>query len=314
MGIHGSKRMRSILLVITCILLTSCEWDAKRDNIDLARENDELRLQLHLSTAYIEDVTQIIDQVQRNLQQIEDREGIIGRISLKSEGAETRAVNVRNQLVTSISDIDAFILDNRKMIGLLEQRIQESQVRIGSLEQLAANLTMAVSDKEKDVVRLKKQVKQLESDLNVLQDQLIAKDNEIKNREETIAAQAEAIVDRETTIREQELAAATAYFVVDTKNGLKNRGLIIEKRSGFLGLGRDLTVGNIAESQFHPVMKSESNLSFGPGITGIEIVSSHKDRPDLFRIVQSDVGASLNITDADGFWALSEYLIVVSSY
>lgn len=305
--------MRMILVIVVCVFLTSCEWDARRENMSLASENEDLRLQLHLSTAYIEDITEIIDQVQRNLQHIKDRENIISKISLRSEGVTTRAVNVRNQLMTSISDIDAYILDNRKKMQLLAQRIQESQVRIGSLEQLVANLNVTVREKEKDVVILKKKVSTLEADVADLQGQIVAKDQEIRTKEQWIVMQAQAIQDRDATIRDQEQAALTAFYVVDSRDELKRKGLIFEKRSGFLGLGRDTKVGTIAESEFRPVPKSESKISFDSQIRGIEIVSAHKERPDLYRFERSSEGARLKIMDPHGFWALSEYLIIVSS-
>jgi len=251
--------------------------------------------------------------VQRNLQNIEDREGLIGKITLQPEGGTTRSVNVRNQLLRSISDIDAYILDNRKKMQLLAQRIQESQIRIGSLEQLVANLNTAVREKEKDVVALKKQVSTLEADVADLQGQIVDKDQEIQTKEQRIALQALAIQDREATIREQEYAASTAYYVVDSRDELKRKGLIFEKRGGFLGLGKDTKVGTIAQSEFLSVPKSDSKISFDSQVRGIEIVSAHKERPDLYRFERSSEGASLNIMDPQGFWALSEYLIIVAS-
>ena len=184
--------MRTVIVLIACVLLTSCEWDARRENMALSSENEDLRLELHLSKAYIEDVTEIIDQVQRNLQFIEDREGIIGQISLSTEGATTTAVNVRDDLIRSISDIDAYILDNRKKMQLLAERIQESQVRIGSLEQLVSNLNTAVREKEQDVVVLKKQVSALEENVAELKGQIVVKDCEIQTRGPQIAQQAAA--------------------------------------------------------------------------------------------------------------------------
>jgi chromosome segregation ATPase len=282
--------------------------------MDLAAENEELRLQLHLSTEYIEDVTAIIDQVQRNLQHIRDREGIMRRISLSAdEGNRSQAVNVRRELISSISDIDAYLLDNRRKMELLAQRIQESTVRIESLEKMAYNLEMTVKKKEQDIVVLKEQVSSLEASIVDLEGQIAVKDRELENRQNTIAEQAEAIRDREDIIREQEQAAATAYVVVDSRDELKRKGLIIEERSGFLGLGRTTKVGSVAVSHFEAVPKSAPQIALGPEVQDVEIVSVHKDRPDLFTILRSPQGAQLSIKDTRGFWALSEYLIVVAT-
>lgn len=299
-------------MLIGLLLMSACELDARRENMILKQENEELRLQLHLSTAYIEDVTSIIDQVQRNLQQIRDREGIIDRISLAPEGRKTNVVNVRHELRNSISDIDSYILDNRHKMELLAERIRESQVRIGSLEQMVENLSVTVRQKEQDIATLKEKISLLETDVANLQGQLVIKDLEIQNQSETISEQAEAIRDREAIIREQERVALTAYYVVDTKEELKRKGIIVEERSGFLGLGRTTKVGTISEAHFSRVPKNEKIIPLGPTVTDIEVVSVHKDRPDLYTFQSSGEGAGLNISDTEGFWALSEYLIVVA--
>jgi len=277
----------------------------------LAEENEELKLQLHLSAEYIKDVTEIIDQVQRNLQDIENREGIIGRISLSSEGQRTRAVNVRRQLITSIADIDAYIKDNRKKMELLQQRIQESKVRVASLERLVDNLNVAVKQKERDIVRLREEVNTLQENIASLEGQVEERDQELEIRSKTIAKQAEAIELREQTIREQEEAAATAFYVVDSRDGLKQKGLIVE-RGGFLGLWKDTKVGTIAQAHFQAVPKADDMIEFASDVQNIEIVSAHKDRPDLYSFQKSKESSQLIITDTEGFWALSEYLIIVA--
>lgn len=304
---------RAFVLIALTVILGACELDARRENMELSQQNEELKMQLRLSTEYIEDVTAIIDQVQRNLQRIKDREGMIGKISLTSEGATARAVNVRKELESSISDIDAYISDTRKKMELLAERIQESEVRIGSLERLVENLNVTVKQKEEDIAHLKEQISLLERDVADLQGQIVVKDAELKTKADRIEEQAEAIQSQEEVIKAQEQAAATAFFVADTRDRLKDKGLIFEKRSGFLGLGRSTKVGDIAESLFRRVPKDETKIEIGRDIDDIEIVSAHKDRPDLYRFEKSNDGMSLNIQDTQGFWALSEYLIIVTS-
>ncbi|MGD8415350.1 MAG: hypothetical protein PVF33_14005 [Candidatus Latescibacterota bacterium] len=305
--------MKRAVFLIACVLLSGCEWDARRENVMLEEENEQLRLQLNLSTQYIEDVTQIIDEVQRNLQRIRDREGIIDKISFTTEGRSTGAVNVRKEVMTSISDIDSYIRDNREKMELLAERIKESQVRIGSLEKMVENLQVAVKQKEDDIAALKTKISSLEANVANLEGQIVAKEAEIQTQSKTISEQAQAIEDREAVIREQELAASTAYYVVDTRDELKRKGLILEKRSGFLGLGKTTMVGTIADTFFAPVRKSETNIPLNPDVKDIEIVSAHKQRPDLYSFKHSTEGAELTINDTSGFWALSGYLIIVAS-
>ena len=306
--------MRHFVFLLLALLLSACEWDAQKQNLALSYENEELRLQLHLSTRYIEDVTEIIDHVQRNLQNIEEREGIIGRISLRGEGtAVSRAVNVRRKLMSSISDIDAYLNDNRRKMELLAQRVSESTVRIGSLEKVISNLSAQVDRKEREVVQLKTHVQRLEADVTALEGRIIEKELELQDKAETISVQKLTIQQRDTEILQQQTAAETVFFVVDSREELKRKGLIVERRSGFLGLKKKVQVGTIYIRHFDEVRKDHAAIELRGDPQNLEVVSAHRDRPDLYNFENSESGSHLTISNTDDFWALSQYLIIVSS-
>ncbi len=308
--------MKLIVSVAILVALSACDYGARRQVANLQGENEALQTQLELSTVYIEDVTEIMDEVQRNLNAIEEREGIIGRISLESRRAEAarrdRAVNVRRELLTSISDIDAFIQDNREKMDVLKDRVAKSSVRIESLERLVDNLRVTVEEKERSVSELKDQVRSLEANVASLRGALAQRDVTISTKDSTIAEQQAAIADREQTIQTQVVEAATGYYVVGSRDQLRNVGVIMERRSGFLGLGKTTTVGTIREQFFTGVPKVQTAIEFDPSVRDIEIVSAHRDRPDLYEFARSKTGSTLILTDPEGFWAISEYLVIVS--
>ena len=307
--------MRLITVVFLLTVLSACDYGARRQVASLTEERASLQTQLQLSSVYIQDVTEIMDEVQRNLNAIEEREGIIGKISLDpsgSEGARKRAVNVRQELLTSISDIDGFIQENREKMDVLKERIQKSAVRIESLERLVDNLTVTVEEKERSVDILKQQVRSLEANIASLQGQLRERETVILAKDSTIAEQHAAIVERDEAIQTHVEEAATGYYVVDSRESLRRKGLIYERRSGFLGLKKATSVGSILTEHFHGVSKRAPAIKLDPSVKDIEIISAHRDRPDLFRFDRSRTGSQLVLIDPEGFWAISDYLVVVS--
>lgn len=303
--------------LIFLVTLSACDFGARRQVSTLRDENESLESRLQLSSLYIQDVTQIIDEVQKNLNAIEEREGIIGKISLESGGTETdrrrRAVNVRRELLSKISDIDGFVQDNREKMDLLKERIEKSTVRIESLERLVDNLTVTVQEKERSVNELKTQVRSLELNIASLQGKLLQHEVALQIKDSTIAEQEAAIQEKEETIQTQAEEAATGYYVINTRDALRKNGLIRERRSGFLGLSKTTSVGSVMTQYFTGVPKQQAIISFDPSVHDIEIVSAHRDRPDLYRFDKSRTGSQLVIIDPRGFWALSDYLVIVSN-
>lgn len=308
--------MRLLTVLTLLFVLSACDYGARRQISNLKEENTSLETQLRLSSVYIQDVTQIMDEVQRNLNAIEEREGIIGQISLDppGEGANRRqrAVNVRQELLSSISDIDGYIQDNRQKMDVLMDRIQKSAVRIESLERLVDNLRVTVEEKERNAETLKQQVRSLEANIASLQGQLRERETVILLKDSTIAEQQAAIEEREETIQTQAEEAATGYYVVDSRESLQRLGLIRERRSGFLGLSKSTSVGSVLTQYFTGVPKRQPSIAFDPSIRDIEIISAHRDRPDLFRFDRSGQGSKLILNDPEGFWAISEYLVIVA--
>ena len=308
--------MKRVAFFFLLLSVAGCDYGARRQVSNLKEENESLQSQLDLSSVYIQDVTAIMDEVQKNLNAIEEREDIIGRISLETRDSEDRSrkhvQNVRRELLTSISDIDAFIQDNRTKMDALKDRVAKSAVRIESLERLVDNLTVTVEEKERSVNELKAQVQSLEQNVASLQGQVRQHQATIEVKDSTIAEQEATIRAKEEKIQQQAEEAATGYYVVGTKDELRKSGVIRERRSGFLGLKKTSYVGSIMTGHFTGVSKEQTTIPLDPSIRDIEIVSAHRDRPDLYRFDKTKTGSQLVIMNPERFWAISDYLVIIS--
>lgn len=315
LGSRQSITVRPMLSMGLVLLLfaTGCDTSGLRQNVErLTQENERLENRLRLSTDYVEDVTRIIDEVQQNLDQIEEREGIISTISLQTdEERARRGTEVGEELENSIADIDAYIQQNKDKLAEVTERIEQSDVRIESLENLVRNLTQTVAEKEGDLAELRSTVNRLRANVASLNREVRRRDAEIAERERTITQQEEQLQEKTQVIEEQREVEATAYYVVGTRDNLRRKGIIEERRGGLLGMKRDVKIGTIYHRHFSPLDKSLDSIQLGADVKSAEVVSAHGDQPDLFMIEEGDGGPVLRLKDTDRFWAISEYLVIM---
>jgi myosin heavy subunit len=299
--------------VVLVLLLTACSRSDPGEEISvLEQENERLQQRLRLSTEYVEDVTRIIDEVQQNLDQIEEREGIISTISLQTaEERSRRGRDIGEELENSIADIDAYIQENKDKLAEVTERMEESEIRIESLENLVRHLTQSVAEKEETLATLRSTVNRLQADVATLNREVRRKDAEIAERERTITEQVEQLEEQTQVIEEQREEQATAFYIVGTRDDLRRKGIIEERRGGLLGMQKDVKIGTIYQRHFNPVEKALDSIHLGRDVKRAEVVSAHSDQPDLFTVDNGDAGPVLRVKDTDRFWAISEYLVVM---
>jgi chromosome segregation ATPase len=278
----------------------------------LQEENDRLQQRLRLSTEYVEDVTRIIDEVQQNLDQIEEREGIISTISLQTdEERASRGRDVGLELENSIADIDAYIQENKDKLAEVTERMEQSDIRIESLENMVRHLTQSVAEKETALSELRSTVGRLQANVATLNREVRRRDAQIAERERTITQQEERLEEQTQVIEEQREEQATAFYVVGTRDNLRRKGIIEERRGGLLGMKKDVKIGTIYHRHFSPVEKTLDSIQLGTDVRSAEVVSAHGDQPDLFMIENGEAGPVLRVKDTARFWAISDYLVVM---
>jgi DNA repair exonuclease SbcCD ATPase subunit len=268
-------------------------------------------------------VTRMVDEVQHNLKQIEEREGLITQLSLELEsGSPFDPKDVRGEIMTSLAAIDTYLLENRKNLNELDTKSESSSLQSDDLNNLIEKLHQDVARKDEDISRLRTRVKKLEANLANLQQEIKqkeevieTKDLTIQAKEDTIQVQEEKLTAQQAAIQAQEAAyeaeRMTAYFVVGTRESLTQKGIIDEKKSGLFGLRKKIQVADVEPQFFSPVKKNLNRVQLGPGIKEIELVSAHKDYKDIYTLERENGIASLLLIDPNRFWQVSNYLVVL---
>lgn len=299
------------LLIATALLtaLAGCDGTCSPGRLSaLEKENTEL-------VQSFEKATRIIDEVQQNLARIEEREGIIDRLSLEAEQA-TSSQDIEAQIQTSLSAIDTYLDENRKKLDELTAQVESSGNEVQGLNRLVTNLRRDVNRKEKEITTLKTENQQLAASVNTLKTEVEKKAEVIQTQDQQIQVQDSTIVQQEAELDEkaralqaQEEAQRTAFFIVDTKDGLKQKGIVTES-GGFLGIGKDLKIANLNQALFSPVNKSQEWIQLGSEVKDIEVVSPHKAFKEMYAVEEFDNAVALHLMNPAQFWAISEYLVI----
>jgi len=112
---------------------------------------------------------------------------------------------------------------NKERIRILEADLEDRGVKVASLERLIANLKRSVSDKEQLVAMLSGRVDSLQTEVGGL---TVA-----------VAEKTDTLRTREVQLEESRRDNATVFYVVGTKDELKDMG-VITTTGGVLGVGK----------------------------------------------------------------------------
>ncbi len=165
------------------------------------------------------------------------------QLATQLEAEKNLSQNTGDKAMARIATIKAGIERARGRIQDLEKQLKESNVQITGLQKLVKNLRTQITEREATIVQLTTRVKSLETEVSGLTVQVQEGQQKIDEQQTTIEDQAAKIEDARREI-------GTIYYVIGSKDNLKNAGLI-EGKGGILGIGKTWKPsGLIDESKF----------------------------------------------------------------
>ena len=198
--------MKTFFISLTILIFLGCS-NSKID--ELEEKNTQLEGQLKLVTQqsilkdeFVEEYTNTINEVYKNLDRIRKREGLIQKYTTDIE--KKKDTTLKEKMLSHISSIDDYLRDSKKQLNLLKERMYANQMRTAMLEETIDDLSKALDEKEKLVVELKNRVSELGSRIAEVEGELEQKSDIIKQQTKVIN---------------------TAYYIIGSKNELKEKGI-----------------------------------------------------------------------------------------
>ncbi|HQV52368.1 MAG TPA: hypothetical protein PLD17_08950, partial [Flavobacteriales bacterium] len=266
------------------ILLTACTADPKQDPMIKQLEQDEARARAQVAErdSTINAMFSTFNRINENLREIQVKQGELGSTGT---GAE-QSSNVEDRIMGGIQSIDDLLADNQKLITKLRAQSKVSANGISELERTIAEMERSTNEKNVEIEGLKE---------------------ELASSNSSLATLIAMYRDKTQLSDMQRNDLNTAYYVIGTSKELRANG-VLTKEGGFAGIGANtkLNMENLAKENFKqidilemqeiPVLSEKFKLS-----------TSHP--AGSFKIEEGS--GKLMITDANAFWSVSKYLVIV---
>jgi predicted nucleic acid-binding Zn-ribbon protein len=225
----------------------------------------------------------------------------------------TMAVGTAESPLTATSYRDSLrnkITDVVQRVNAAEERLAASQRRIRTLSRLSDSLRPQLELAQQAVTDLQATMENQRSSIATLEQQVSA-----LNEERTVLTQRNAALG--DTIKQMDAEKNTVYYVIGTKDELKEKGIITEEGSKFLIFGGKTVVParSIDPSLFTAVDRRQVAEVPLPDPEREYKIVSRQNLEFLSDVPEKDgkVRGALQITEPDRFWAPSRFLIIVQS-
>jgi peptidoglycan hydrolase CwlO-like protein len=291
--LKGQRQMRTstIIAIVVLLVFTGCNQS------ELENKNKELQQQLVAKDQYIEEVTSAINEIHNQLENIWAMENKVIQQSLSKEGAKAPThLQVKQQILSRISEIDSILAANRKKLANLQNRLKSAALQYAGLQKMVDDLKVTLEEREKTLADLQARVKSLES--------------EVSEKTRVIATREATIDDQSRQLGERTQQMNSVYYVVGKKDDLKAQGIVTDEGGFLWGLLGSTTVlaGNFNADLFQKMDKTKEAQIDVPGKIS-EIIP--KRDASSFSMEETSAGHTIvKIINSDQFWKVNRVVIV----
>lgn len=252
------KAVNIILIIVAIGLVAVSAYliATIQKNHDLKKQNEEI-------TAYVDDATKTISDIQSSLDAISAES--LKNISSNPELPDSALVDKKGHIMNRIDQLNSQMEAYKTKISDLEKKLNNNSIKIRGLEQLIEKLKTNLAEKEEMIASLSGQINELNK---TLETERTASKQEIATREQTIA-------DKEQALKLQEEMINTVYYVVGTQKELIKKG-ILEKTGGILGIGSTTRV----QKKYNPAdfmsmnLLNEQTITIDKSLKKVNVLSS----------------------------------------
>lgn len=241
-----------------------------------------------LKDEYLYNINNIFD----NLEEIRKREGFVVDNSTRGEMTD----DIKLRIEENIADINALIQTNKETIARLEKNVKSGNAKNKELLKTIANLQKLIEEKDQEIASLKGKLTALDLELDrvsKLYDSLAVED-----------AANKALITQKTD------DANAVYYTIGTFKELVAKD-VLDKGGAFAAkagakLAQDLNQDYFTRGDLRKVNEI---------IIGGKKVEFKTTHPDDSYVLEGDKNKieKVIITDANKFWSLSKYCVIVTN-
>jgi len=261
----------------------------------LQAENDSLKNVNNETQVQIDQFMASFNDIQQNLNTIKQKEHVI---DLNTADTSEMTPDMVNQVNDDILLIYQLMEENKQALNILKQQLQSSGIKNQQLEATLSLYEEQMLQKDDEISLLKQNLE----DLNFNMQELNA---QVADMQQNIDTMQQVTQQQDQTIIQQDADLHRAFYVVGTKNELKDNSILT--RDGVLsGLSLD---ANFDKSYFTEI--DYRNLTEIPlNNNKIEVLTQHPS--SSYTLVGDNNNIEkIQITNQDDFWSFSKFLVIM---
>ena len=284
--------MRSIfiLAIISGLVLAGCN-DRSDEVTQLSSDLQQAKNDLAQRDKYIDEITRSLNEVYMTLENVRAAEGQLQSHAENVEaGIQRTSQEARDQVFKQVAAVETQLRAGREKIALLEKRVKNYKSKFNGLNKMVASLKVQLQERETAIGELQARLTSLEA--------------EVTRKNATIAVNEMAIASKEKSLN-------TAYYIIGTRDELREKGVITEEGGFLWGLLGSSTVlaEEVDEGLFTPIDKSNETVI--PISRTIKDVIPRRNVQSYAKAETAENQADLQITDPLRFWRQRYAVIIV---
>ena len=291
------KNLTSIIAIaFVALFATSCNVEKSEKYQALLAERDSLQSVAMAASGGYDQALNTINEIENALENVRAAENII---MLENQEGNS------NDAVSKILAIQQTLQENRNKIAQLEKQLADQGANSKALNQTINRLKKQIEEKDTYINSLKDELqlsKEQIAELNTQVDNLNQNIDDLNTNIDNLNTQN---AEQQATISQQDAAINTVWYCVATNKVLVEKGLVTK---GGLFSSSDVSGQGIDKTQL--VQADKRSLNNIPLNTKkATIITKHPE--SSYQLVEGEDGAlTLEITDTNAFWSISNYLIV----
>ncbi len=283
------KKLAFFCSALVIILLASCSGKNSSEYKALQAQKDSLELASARTTAEMDELLNLLNEVEDNFQSIKSAENYL---QVQSASSGDLAPSTRERIQSDMQLITETLKKNKDKISDLEKKLKNSSVQSKQLQNTLENLRNQLSEKTMALVSLQEELAARDQKIEALSSQVAVLATDVQGlRAETNSQQ--------ETIKQQDTELNTVYYCFGTAKELKTQKILVDGELGS-NFNRDYFIRIKDARKFGEVpvyAKKAKLISKHPA-------GSYEETKD------SSGNIIYKITDTKNFWSLTKYLVI----
>lgn len=231
------------------------------------------------------------EEIQSNLEQIKQKEGII---TVSRSGNAESVTNNKDQIIQDINSINELMQKNKERLSGLQSKLKNANFKNSALEKLVERLTNDIKAKDEQIAQLQEQLANGNEAFKDLLGQYDKKTEDLDKATNNL---------NNTTNKLQ-----TAYYAYGTSKELKENG-VISKEGGFIGLGKSEKLAKDFNKKYFTKVDIKSTKMIALNCKKAKLLTVHPS--NSYKLIEKDKKVEdIEITDEEEFWSTTKYLVI----